>query len=77
MLILVFHTWLMNRHFELLHSDTVNLSLELYLVSTKCQKGQSHAMWSYQVSECHLETLTIIRPWPTRAVSLKKMPLAH
>jgi len=50
MLILVFRTEMMNTHFDLLHSDIVNLSLELCVMSTKCQKCQSHARWSYQAS---------------------------
>jgi len=39
----VFHTQLMDRHFELSHSGAVKLSLDLYFVSTKCMKGRSLA----------------------------------
>jgi hypothetical protein len=51
---LVFHTQLMDRHLELSHSGAVKLSLELYFVSTKCKKGQSHAARSKEWVCCHL-----------------------
>jgi len=38
MLNLVFHTQMIDRHFELSHSGAVKLSLELYFLSTKCKK---------------------------------------
>ena len=34
-----FHTQLVNKHFEQSHSGALKLSLKLYFVSTKCQKG--------------------------------------
>jgi len=53
----VFHTQLLDRHFELSHSGAVKLSLELYCVSTKCKKGRSHPAQSKALVCYHFLTM--------------------
>jgi len=50
----VLNTQLMDRNFELSHSGSVKLSLDLYFVSSKCKKGRSHAAWCRAWVCCHL-----------------------
>ena len=57
----------MDKHFELSHSGTLKLNLELYFVSTKCKKGKSHAVQS-KAWFCHHLLAGIADLNPTRGL---------